>query len=275
MKNPWRPIGIELADGDLMQEIGESSPDRGYGQVRQISRTRARSQGDAFDIHLVRLANRRALDIHLRRPRASFRQGYHMSAFDTPSASRGWHEPSVGSVGAAITSLSPKRSTPIQSVLIHSGTLAKLRGRESPRDLVDWFNNRRLLEAIGKSRGRGREALLRHAERTSHGGVTQTKQPPGNPARFKHVKPQSRKCVLEQRRKWVTRPLAGSDGQREASARASRMLPVRCAASVQTEIGTRPSNRMSRSMPRPSGGRIGISTRRTSPARAHRDRLER
>lgn len=115
--------------------------------------------------------------------------------------------------------------------------------------------------------GRSRRTLPRHAERTSHGGVTQTKQPPGNPARFKHVKPQSRKCVLEQRRKWVTRPLAGSDGQREASARASRMLPVRCAASVQTEIGTRPSNRMSRSMPRPSGGRTSvISTRLNEPS---------
>jgi hypothetical protein len=24
MEDPWRPFGIELADGDLMQEIGEA-----------------------------------------------------------------------------------------------------------------------------------------------------------------------------------------------------------------------------------------------------------
>src|SRR5882672_786510 len=32
--------------------------------------------------------------------------------------------------------------------------------------------------------GRGRGALLRHAGPTSHGSVTQTKQPPTNPGRF-------------------------------------------------------------------------------------------
>ena len=50
---------------------------------------------------------------------------------------------------------------------------------------VDWFNNRRLLEPIGNiPPSKGREALLRHAGPNSHGGVTQTKQPPENPGRF-------------------------------------------------------------------------------------------
>ena len=53
---------------------------------------------------------------------------------------------------------------------------------------VDWFNNRRL---IGAHRlhpaGRSRGTLLRHAERQSHGRVTQTKWPPAKPERFSTI----------------------------------------------------------------------------------------
>ena len=56
---------------------------------------------------------------------------------------------------------------------------------------VDWFSNRRVLEPISTSAGRGRRALLRHAGATSHGGVTQTKQPPENPGRFTSASGQS------------------------------------------------------------------------------------
>jgi len=50
---------------------------------------------------------------------------------------------------------------------------------------VDWFNNRRLLEPHRlHPAGRRRGTLLRHAERHSHGRVTQTKWPPAKPERF-------------------------------------------------------------------------------------------
>ena len=56
---------------------------------------------------------------------------------------------------------------------------------------VDWFNNRRLLEPIGNIPPAEAEATLpRHARATRHGRVTQTKWPPGNPARF------SSSCLL-------------------------------------------------------------------------------
>ena len=43
--------------------------------------------------------------------------------------------------------------------------------------------------------GRSRGTLLRHAGRTRHGGVTQTKRPPANPGRFSNARKQS--CNFE------------------------------------------------------------------------------
>ena len=51
---------------------------------------------------------------------------------------------------------------------------------------VDWFNNRRLLEPIGNIPPAEAEAsYYAQADEHAMGGVTQTKQPPANPARFK------------------------------------------------------------------------------------------
>ena len=47
---------------------------------------------------------------------------------------------------------------------------------------VDWFNNRRLLRAHRQHpAGQSQKTLLRYARAIRYSGVTQTKQPPGNP----------------------------------------------------------------------------------------------
>src|SRR3954447_5660327 len=49
---------------------------------------------------------------------------------------------------------------------------------------VDWFNHRRLLEPIETSRQQRPKTATTLRSTASHGSVTQTKQPPGNPGRF-------------------------------------------------------------------------------------------
>jgi transposase InsO family protein len=97
-------------------------------------------------------------------------------------------EPSVGSVGDSYdNALAETINGLYKAEIIHRrGAVAVVRGRRV-RDV----GMGRLVQqspAAGAYRlhpaGRGRAALLRRAGSTSHGSVTQTKQPPANPGRF-------------------------------------------------------------------------------------------
>ena len=85
------------------------------------------------------------------------------------------------------TTPSPKRHRPLQGRGHPSARpLAQLRGRRVRHPRVGGLVQQspaagaHRLHAAGRSRG----TLLRHAERHSHGGVTQTKRPPAKPARL-------------------------------------------------------------------------------------------
>jgi hypothetical protein len=97
-------------------------------------------------------------------------------------------EPSVGSVGEQLRQCSRRNDQrPLQGRGNPSTrTMALLRGRRV-RD-VGVGGLVQQSPAAGAHRqhpaGRSRGTLLRHARRASHGGVTQTKRPPENPARF-------------------------------------------------------------------------------------------
>jgi hypothetical protein len=86
---------------------------------------------------------------------------------------------------AATTMLSPKSSTSLQG-RDHplARALAVIRScRVRDAGVGGLFNNRRLLEPIGSIPPAEPRTLLCHGA-TRNGGVTQTKQPPANPARF-------------------------------------------------------------------------------------------
>ena len=98
-------------------------------------------------------------------------------------------EPSVGSVGDSYdNALAETINGLYKAEVIHRrGPWRSFRGRRV-RDVgkgrlvqQSW-----LAGTINRKHpaGRGRGALLHHARSTSHGSVTQTKQPPANPARF-------------------------------------------------------------------------------------------
>jgi hypothetical protein len=110
-------------------------------------------------------------------------------------------EPSVGSVGDSYDCSGRDRQRSVQG-RGHPSTwpVAVVRGRRV-RDVAMG----RLVQqspAAGAHRqhpaGRGRGALLRHAGPTSYGGVTQTKQPPGNPGRFNRKGEAKRALILSQ-----------------------------------------------------------------------------
>jgi len=98
-------------------------------------------------------------------------------------------EPSVGSVGDSYdNALAEDRQRPLQGRGDHRrGPWRSFEAVEfATLEWVDWFNHRR---AAGAHRqhapGRSRRPLLRYARTASHGSVTQTKQPPEHPGRFK------------------------------------------------------------------------------------------
>lgn len=71
-----------------------------------------------------------------------------------------------------------------------------------PNDLLPDFGSPRTGTSGGRApAGRSREALLRHAGRTSHGGVTQTKRTPANPGRFRVPLPVPRHALQTQQTK--------------------------------------------------------------------------
>ena len=98
-------------------------------------------------------------------------------------------EPSVGSVGDSYdNALAETINGLYKAEVIHRrGPWRSFEAVEfATLEWVDWFKQ---LPAAGAHRqhpaGRSRGALLRHAERDSHGRVTQTKRPPANPVRFR------------------------------------------------------------------------------------------
>jgi len=106
----------------------------------------------------------------------------------TERLAEGGIEPSVGSVGDSYdNALAETINGLYKAEVIHRrGPWRSFEAVEfAMLTWVDWFNNRRLLEAHRQHPARrSRGALLRHARRASLGGVTQTKRPPANPARF-------------------------------------------------------------------------------------------
>ena len=97
-------------------------------------------------------------------------------------------EPSVGSVG---DSYDNALAETINGLLQGRGDpparpVASFEAVEfATLEWVDWFNNRRLARTHRQHPARrGRSALLCPGRGASHGRLTQTKQPPGNPGRF-------------------------------------------------------------------------------------------
>lgn len=99
-------------------------------------------------------------------------------------------EPSIGSVGDSCdNALAETINGLYKAELIHRrGPWRSFEAVEfATLAWVDWFNNRRLLEPIGNippTEAEERYYAILDEGRASHGGVTQTKWPPGNPARF-------------------------------------------------------------------------------------------
>ena len=95
-------------------------------------------------------------------------------------------EPSVGSVGDSYdNALAETINGLYKAEIIHRrGPWRSFEAVEfATLEWVDWFNHRRLLEPIGNIPPA--EAEDRYYATASHGSVTQTKQPPGNPGPFK------------------------------------------------------------------------------------------
>ena len=101
----------------------------------------------------------------------------------------GGFEPSVGSVGDCYdNALAETINGLYKAEVIHRrGPWRSFEAVEfATLTWVDWSNKRRLLEPIGNiPPAEAEERYLRHAGRTGHGRVTQTKWPPANPGRFR------------------------------------------------------------------------------------------
>jgi hypothetical protein len=83
--------------------------------------------------------------------------------------------PLVGIMGEETQPGATTLRSAISSRHLPARAVAGLRGGRVPTlEWVDWFNNRRLLEPIGKSRRPSRGTLLRHPGTAGHGRVTQT-----------------------------------------------------------------------------------------------------
>ena len=97
-------------------------------------------------------------------------------------------EPSVGSVGDSYdNALAETINGLYKAEVIHRrGPWRSFEAVEfATLEWVDWFNNRRLLEPIGNiPPAEAEAAYYAQLEMTAYRRVTQTKQPPGNPARF-------------------------------------------------------------------------------------------
>ena len=97
-------------------------------------------------------------------------------------------EPSVGSVGDSYdNALAETINGLYKAEVIHRrGPWRSIEAVEfATLEWVDWFNNRRLLEPIGNiPPAEAEDRYYAKLEGHAHGGVTQTKQPPGNPGRF-------------------------------------------------------------------------------------------
>ena len=97
-------------------------------------------------------------------------------------------EPSVGSVGDSYdNALAETINGLYKAELIHRrGPWRSFEAVEfATLEWVDWFNHRRLLEPIGNiPPAEAEDRYYAMLEQDSHGSVTQTKQPPGNPGRF-------------------------------------------------------------------------------------------
>ena len=97
-------------------------------------------------------------------------------------------EPSVGSVGDSYDNALAETINGLYKaeVIRRHGPWRSLEDVEfATLEWVDWFNNRRLLEPIGNIPPAEAEArYYAQIARSRHGGLTQTKSPPGNPGRF-------------------------------------------------------------------------------------------